>query len=164
MIMMKTDMHARSRYTLLLAIILTALLQLLSVTAVHAGKNTTYRSPLEVPGATTINVDQAMRMFDQGIKFIDVRNSRFYARGHIPGSIHLDLKYAYNQQALEAVARKDEAIVIYTSSIKCPRAYHAARKALEWGYRYVYYFRDGIVEWRKFNYPEASLKKPVNPE
>lgn len=137
-------------------VILMALL-LLSNQA-NAAKNTKYRSPLEVPGAKTIDADEARWMFDDGVKFIDVRNPRLFARGHVPGAYHLDLKYAYTLQALEAVADRNEPIVIYTSNTKCPRAYHASRKALEWGYRKVYYFRNGIVEWRRLDFPEASLK------
>jgi rhodanese-related sulfurtransferase len=137
-------------------LILTALF-LLSNPAI-AAKNTKYRSPLHVPGATTIDADKARFMFDDGVKFIDVRNPRLFARGHVPGAIHLDLKYAYSLQALEAVANRNEPIVIYTSNTKCPRAFHASRMALEWGYNKVYYFRNGIVEWRRLGFPEASLK------
>ncbi len=136
--------------------ILTALL-LLSNPA-NAAKNTKYRSPLHVPGATTIDADEARWMFDDGVKFIDVRNPRLFSRGHVPGAFHLDLKYAYTLKALEEVADRNEPIVIYTSNTRCPRAFHASRLALEWGYRKVYYFRNGIVEWRRLGFPEASLK------
>ena len=125
---------------------------------VIAAKDTTYRSPLQLPGAKTIDADEAWWMYEDGVKFIDVRNSRLFARGHVPGAIHLDLKYAYSRQALEAVADRNEPVVIYTSNIKCPRAYHASRMALEWGYKKVYYFRNGIVEWRRLGLPEGSLK------
>ena len=113
---------------------------------------------MQVPGAKTIDADEAWWMYEDGVKFIDVRNSRLFARGHVPGAIHLDLKYAYNRQALEAVVDRNEPVVIYTSNIKCPRAYHASRMALEWGYKRVYYFRNGIVEWRRLGFTEGSLK------
>lgn len=131
---------------------------LLLVKPAIAAKNTKYRSPLHVSGATTIDADEARWMFDDGVKFVDVRNPRLFSRGHVPGAFHLDLKYAYTLQALEAVADRNEPIVIYTSNIKCPRAFHASRMALEWGYRKVYYFRNGIVEWRRLGLPEASEK------
>ena len=60
---------------------------------VIAAKDTTYRSPLQLPGAKTIDADEAWWMYEDGVKFIDVRNSRLFARGHVPGAIHLCLLY-----------------------------------------------------------------------
>jgi rhodanese-related sulfurtransferase len=51
------------------------------------------------------------------------------------------------------VAKKDQPIVIYCSGVKCSRSYRASEKAVEWGYTKVYYFRGGIVEWKKAGYP-----------
>jgi rhodanese-related sulfurtransferase len=95
-------------------------------------------------------------MFDQGAKFIDVRNPRLYARKHIPGAYHLDLKYVFSEETLGAAAAKDEPIIIYCSGVKCSRSYRAAEKALSWGYQKVYYFRGGIVDWKNAGYPTET--------
>ncbi len=128
------------------------LLSLFALTSVQAE----YRSPETVEGATTISAEQARAMFDQGEAFIDVRNPKLYARKHIPGAHHLDLKYAFSEETLGKVAAKDQSIVIYCSGVKCSRSYRAAELALSWGYQKVYYFRGGIVDWKKAGYPTET--------
>ncbi len=127
----------------------------LTARASHAG-NPNYRSPEHVAGTTTTTLEKAKTLFDKGAKFIDVRNPRLYARRHIPGAYHLDLKHAYNEESLAAVANKDEPIVIYCSGVKCARSYRASEKAVSWGYKKVHYFRGGIVDWRDAGYPVES--------
>lgn len=125
---------------------------LLLATPSHA-KDTAYRSPEQVQGATTVSADQAKLLFDEGAVFIDVRNPRFFARRHVPGAHHLDTKDSFNEAALNAVAAKDEPLVIYSSGVKCGRAYRASVLAVSWGYEKVHYFRGGIVDWKNLKYP-----------
>ena len=111
-----------------------------------------YRSPESVVGTVTVSVQQAKELFDQGVTFIDVRNPRFYASGHIPGAHHLDFKYNFDAEKLAAVVKKDQPFVLYCSGVMCSRSYRASEKAVEWGYTKVYYFRGGMAEWRKAGY------------
>lgn len=124
----------------------------------HA-RNTDYRSPKHAEGATTVNVDEAKWLFDEGVVFIDVRNSRFFARRHVPGAFHLDMKDVFSRETLAAVARKDQPIVIYSSGIKCGRAHRASEQAVSWGYTKVYYFRGGIIDWKDVHFPMESGKQ-----
>ncbi len=112
-----------------------------------------YHSPRFVTGAITIKLSQAKQFFDDGAVFIDVRNPRFYASGHIPRAHHLDFKYNYDEAKLLAVADKSRPIVIYCSGVKCSRSSRASTKAVSWGYKTVYYFRGGITEWKQAGYP-----------
>jgi rhodanese-related sulfurtransferase len=112
-----------------------------------------YRSPDTVTGAVTVSVQQAKELFDQGVAFLDVRSPRLYAKGHILGTYHLDFKYNFDEEKLASVAKIDQPLVIYCSGVKCSRSYRASEKAVEWGYTKVYYFRGGIVEWKKAGYP-----------
>ena len=131
---------------------------LLNVCVANAA-DTGYRSPEHAEGATTINVDEAKWLFDEGVTFIDVRNPRFFSRRHVPGSHHLYMKGGFTRETLADVAEKDQPIVIYSSGIKCGRAYRAAVQAVSWGYTRVYYFRGGIVDWKDVHYPiESTLK------
>ncbi len=118
-----------------------------------------YRSPEQVEGTITTSLQEARTLFDSGAVFIDVRNPRLYARGHIPGAFHLDLKNAFNEMSVTAIAEKEQAIVIYCSGVKCSRSYHASKKAALWGFRKVHYFRGGIVEWKKAGYPVKTGQK-----
>ena len=129
---------------------------LLSVGVANAA-DTGYRSPEHAEGATTINVDEAKWMFDEGVTFIDVRNPRFFARRHVPGAHHLDLKDGYSERALNAIAGLDDPVVIYSSGEQCSRSYRASEMAVNWGYTKVYYFRGGIIDWRDAGLPMEKV-------
>ncbi len=118
-----------------------------------------YRSPEQVDGTIKTSVQEAKELFDKGTVFIDVRNPRLYARAHIPGAFHLDLKSNFDESKLDAVAGKDQPIVIYCSGVKCSRSYRAAAKAVSWGFTKVHYFRGGIVDWKKAGYPVVVGKQ-----
>jgi rhodanese-related sulfurtransferase len=121
----------------------------------HAG-DPDYRAPERVEGTTTVTAAQVKELFDAGAVIVDVRNTRLYARRHIPGAHHLDLKDVYSEASLAAVAKKDEPLVVYCSGVKCSRSHRASTRAVSWGYEKVYYFRGGIVEWRDAGYPVES--------
>ena len=119
-----------------------------------AGKN--FRSPESVDGATTVTAAEVKALQEAGAVIVDVRNPRLYARRHIPGAHHLDLKTAFNEDSLASVVARDEPLVIYCSGIKCSRSTIACRKAVSWGYEKVYFFRGGITDWRSAGYPVES--------
>lgn len=129
------------------------LLTLLCLQAPAWSADREWRSPESVDGAITTSLDQAKVLFDEGAVFIDVRNPRYYSRGHIVGAYHLDLKNGFEQDAVAKLARKDEPIVIYCSGVVCSRSYRASEQAVSWGYSRVHYFREGIAAWRKAGYP-----------
>lgn len=137
-----------------LTIFLGLLSVLLSTPAVAVKKE--YRSPSTVEGTTTVSLAEARALYDKGVKFIDVRNSRFFASAHIPGAIHLDLKYNFDEEKLKRVARSDEPIVIYCSGEMCSRSYRASASAVSWGYEHVYYFRTGFAAWKAAGFPIRS--------
>ena len=119
--------------------------------SIHADKSE-YRSPEHVEGAITTSLQEAKRLYEQGMVFIDVRNPRFYAKGHIPGAFHFDFKYNFDESKLDSVAKKDQPIVIYCSGEKCSRSSRASAEALTWGFSKVHYFRGGISDWKKAGY------------
>ena len=112
-----------------------------------------YSSPEKVEGSITTSVKQAKALFENGVVFIDVRNPRLFAKGHIAGAHHLDLKNGFSEDALTALLKREEPLVIYCSGVKCSRSYRASAKAVSWGFEKVHYFRGGIVEWRNAGYP-----------
>ncbi len=106
-------------------------------------------SPEQIPGATTVNVEQAKRLFVQGVKFIDVRSDSDWDAGRIPLAYHLELKKEFTREALSNLVAQDEPVVLYCNSVKCHRSAKAAKKAVSWGYSRVYYFRLGFPHWKK---------------
>ncbi len=110
-------------------------------------------TPEKVAGATTVDAAQAKKLFDQEALFVDLRKENMWNSGRVPGAIWLDMKTAFNQEALEAEAKKDEVLVFYCSGVRCPRSAKACVKALEWGYTKVNYFRGGFPAWKNAGYP-----------
>lgn len=105
----------------------------------------------EVKGATTLDVATAKALFDQGVPFVDVRGPNRWAEGHIPGAVSLPF---ISEAELSKIVSKDQDVVIYGSGFDL-RPY-AAAEAVFWGYKKVYYFRDGFSGWDAAGYPVAK--------
>ncbi len=110
-------------------------------------------SPITVNGAVTVTAEQAAELFDQGVVFVDVRKGSDFDAGRIPGAIHLDIKSAYNEAALEGVVAKGEPVVIYCNGESCMRSSEASALAVEWGFSQVHYLRDGYPAWEAAGFP-----------
>lgn len=110
-------------------------------------------SPLTVEGAITVNSEQAKKMFDDGALFVDVRKQTDWDAGRIPDALHLDIKSAFTKEALLEEASLEDTIVFYCNGHSCLRSSVATELALSWGFKSIYYFRDGIPSWKKSGYP-----------
>lgn len=109
-------------------------------------------APLEVRGATTVNVLQARQLYEVGALFIDVRPKREWSWGHVHGALHLELESSFAGLAGSQWPR-GAALVIYCDSELCPQGAEAARRAVGWGYRQVYFFRSGYFAWQLLDFP-----------
>ena len=110
-------------------------------------------SPQTVDGATTIDAAKAKALFDDGVLFVDVRKDKDWAAGRIPDAEHLDVKSKYTEESLGQHAKKDDSVVLYCNGASCMRSSNASKKAVEWGYKNVYYFRLGFPAWKAAGYP-----------
>lgn len=110
-------------------------------------------SPMTVDGAKTVNAAEAKALFDKGIKFVDVRKNADWDAGRIPGAQHIELKKKFSEDSLAKVIGKDQAVVIYCNGALCKRSSKASIKAVGWGFKQVYYFRDGFPAWQTAGYP-----------
>ncbi len=111
-------------------------------------------SPMTVDGATTVNASEAKTLFDSQALFVDVRKDSDWDAGRIPGAVHLDNKKgAFTEAALANEISKDEKVVIYCNGPSCPRSAKGSESAVSWGFKNVYYFRDGYPAWKAAGYP-----------
>ena len=113
-------------------------------------------SPTSVPGATTVDTDQAKQLWLDGAGFLDPRKDADWNAGHIPEAVHLDIKdkTKYNQANVEkAFPDKSAPIVAYCNGHSCHRSSHAAADLVKWGYKKVYYYRDGFPAWKAAGNP-----------
>ena len=111
------------------------------------------QAPLTVVGATTVDVDDAYRLFREGALFIDVRMPKAFDMGRVPGAINLPLASGFTPENLASHAMPTDTIVIYCGGPHCPLSARATGKAVSWGYRRVYFLRAGLPGWKKADYP-----------
>jgi len=130
-------------------IFLVGLMLFLSATAVNAKSS----APLTVEGALTISTVQAKALMNQGATFIDVRRDTDFAESHISWAIHLDLKLNLTEATLLDVVRKNQPVVFYCNGDMCQRSAIASEKAVQWGWKKVFYYRGGFPDWKNANLP-----------
>jgi rhodanese-related sulfurtransferase len=116
-------------------------------------------SPLEVAGATTVDAPKAKALFDRGVPFVDVRGEGTWANGHIPRAAHLDLKGDFTEAALAQVVGREQEVVIYCMGPRCLLSSEACKQAVDWGFRQVSYFREGLPAWKAAGYPVTVLDR-----
>ncbi len=113
-------------------------------------------SPIEIEGATTIDAAQAKTLFDRGVLFVDVREDADWKAGHIPDAVHLELYNVFSEATLTEVAGKDEEVVIHCHGPSCGLSATACANAVSWGFKRVYYFRDGFPGWKAAGHAIAT--------
>ena len=103
-----------------------------------------------------INLEQAYILFNNGAKFIDARDDIDYNEGHISNAINI---YFYslegNENKLNGIG-KDEAIVTYCNGTDCDLSVLLGNKLAEIGYKNVFVFFGGWLDWGKASYPTTS--------
>ncbi len=106
-----------------------------------------------VEGVKKINLDEAVKMHEQGYVFIDNRSARGYAQRHIPGAISLPFKTGLTRENLQNSVGKNEPAVFYCDGEGCYKSAHGVAKAITWGYTKVLYFAGGMPAWKKAGLP-----------
>ena len=126
-------------------------------------------SGIEIRGATSIDAETAKALHDRGVVFVDIFTQGRQQR--IPGSYLLEeWFYQFNEVRMARIVDKTDEVVIYGSGDFAGagrRAPQAVARAILWGYQNVYYFEDGLVEWKEAGYPvdsEIRLELPFDSE
>lgn len=112
-------------------------------------------APEQVPGVTRLNAEQVIELIlsKPELLIIDVRIKDEYDKGHIQGAINLlDTELTADTLAQQA-GDQQRPLLFYCNGERCKRSANASRKAQDWGYPEIYWFRGGWVEWRRKNYP-----------
>ena len=105
-----------------------------------------------------ISLKAARWFFDQqGVVLLDARSHRKYARGHIPGAIHLSISNFEKQKSVLSNIPLSTTIIVYCSGVTCL----SSLKIAEWvkdylgDHRNVYVFLEGFPAWKKAKFPVA---------
>jgi rhodanese-related sulfurtransferase len=106
-------------------------------------------APPEVEGASNLTAEGVAELIlnEPKLVVIDARKEEEYAKGHIEGAISL-LDSRMTPEALAAhVSNKETPLLFYCNGANCLRSSNAVTKAVGWGYRHLYWFRGGWIEW-----------------
>jgi len=125
-------------------------LSLLAAPSAFAGDKV---SPMTVEGAATVTTEEAKKLFDDGVLFIDVRKDKDWNAGRVSDAVQLNIKTKFTEQDLLAVMKKDEPAVIYCNGERCLRSSDACKLAVGWGFTNLYYYRDGFPAWKNAGNP-----------
>ena len=112
-------------------------------------------APTEIAGATTVNADGVIALFDQhpNLVILDNRKERDFKAGHIEGAVRLIDSDVNADTMAAAVPSKDTPILMYCNGLKCGRAAKAVEAALKLGYSKIYYYAEGMAEWKEKGLP-----------
>lgn len=100
-----------------------------------------------------ITLEQAYKLFNNGVQFVDARDESDYLAGHITNSINIPFDdFDNHQQKLEQLS-KEKPLVIYCAGTDCDLSILLGNLLFEKGYKQVYVFFGGWLEWLNADYP-----------
>ncbi|HKJ72270.1 MAG TPA: rhodanese-like domain-containing protein [Gammaproteobacteria bacterium] len=123
-----------------------------------------YTSPERIEGATTVSPEEAHRLWQQGVTFVDPRSGTDWVVGHIPKAVHIvndpgGEPEELSPETLAKAVAKDDPVLFYCNGPECDRSSNSAAKAVKWGWTRVYYFRGGFPAWQDAGYPIKTSDK-----
>jgi len=106
-------------------------------------------APESLPGVVIVSAEEVVEMIlsRPDLVIIDSRKKTEYTKGHIEGAVNL-LNTSMDPGYMESLCPdKTRSIVFYCNGVRCLRSSDAIQKAMEWGYKNVFWFRGGWKEW-----------------
>ncbi|MCW8823272.1 MAG: rhodanese-like domain-containing protein [Ignavibacteriaceae bacterium] len=106
-----------------------------------------------------IKLDQAYALFKKGITFVDARDEGDYLAGHIKNSINIPFDdFDNHKQKLDQLS-KEKPLVIYCAGTECDLSILLGNLLFEMGYKKIYVFFGGWVDWSKAKYPVENFSE-----
>lgn len=103
--------------------------------------------------AKAITLKQAYSLYNQNVLFIDARDYVEYEIGHINNAVSLPyLDFDEYKTILDTIP-KSKPIVAYCDGKDCDLSILLGDKLFESGYKEVYIFFGGWIDWQMANYP-----------
>ena len=112
-------------------------------------------APMSIAGTKTVNAEQIIDLVTKkpSLVILDNRKPEDFAAGHIEGAVRLIDTDVTADSLAKAIKPKDSPGLFYCNSLNWGRAAKAAQKAVEAGYKEVYYYALGVEEWSKKGLP-----------
>ena len=116
--------------------------------------------PASLQGIKLITGQELKKWMDEKKKIviIDNRNKAQYGKEHIPGAILITVDELIKEPKLSEKLDKNVPLVLYCNGVKCWRSPAAALLYQSLGFKEIYWFRNGLPEWIKLDYPTIEGK------
>ncbi len=115
-------------------------------------------APESIPDVKIVSAEEVIDMVltDPDLIIIDSRKKTEYLQGHIEGAINI-LNTRLNRERLERISPdKSSSILFYCNGTRCLRSSDSIKKAQEWGYSKLIWFRGGWKEWSDKRLPVVT--------
>lgn len=115
-------------------------------------------APDSIPGAVIVSAEQVVELIlaKPDLVIIDSRKKSEFTKGHIEGAVNF-LNTELTRADLESrIPDKATPILFYCNGERCLRSTDSIHKALDWGYRNLFWFRGGWKEWTDKRLPVIS--------
>ncbi len=96
------------------------------------------------------------RLANDGITVVEVLAPEYYRKFHLPGAINVPLGDTFDEQIQQVVPDKDKPVVVYCQNTECQASPKAAQRMEELGYRQVFDYEEGKVDWQEAGLPVES--------
>ena len=123
--------------------------------AFRPGPAAAQEAPLQIDGAQTVSAADVVALASQepGLVILDNRHPGDFKAGAIEGAKRL-IDTEVDAETLAAlVPTKSTPVLCYCNGRKCGRAARAVARAVQLGYSRVYYYAEGMAEWRQLGLP-----------
>ena len=150
--MMKTDV-SRSLSAGLAAFF--TVLVLFSPGALAAKDPLRIEAPESLAVAITIDAEHLIELYQSiaDLKIIDSRYREDHTQGYIETSYSLPVAETNCRSLAKLVKSKDQALVFYCNGNLAAASIDAIQAASACGYKRLFWFRGGFVEWQDKDYP-----------
>ncbi len=108
----------------------------------------------------SINLKQAYILYKKNILFIDAREPEDYNAAHIKNAINIPMDHFDDYKYMLKKIDKNQQIVTYCAGSECDLSIVLGNVLFDKGYKKLYVFFGGWVDWQKAKYPiESSESK-----
>jgi rhodanese-related sulfurtransferase len=112
-------------------------------------------APESIDGVVSVSAAEVVELILSipELVVVDSRYHEEYAKGHIEGSVNI-LNTDMTADTLDNfTGNLLTPVLFYCNGERCLRSSRAAKKAVTWGYKNIYWFRKGWLEWIDKQYP-----------
>ncbi len=96
------------------------------------------------------------QLTNDGVTLVEVLPPEYYRKFHLPGAMNVPLDDHFEERIQEAVPDKDAPVVVYCYDTECQASPKAAQRMEALGYRQVFDYEAGKVDWQEAGLPTET--------